>query len=80
MKESFKLIISETLDDKLIDIKNPTLLIFGENDKETPLYMAKKMEQGIKNSSLTVIPNAGHFCFMEKPLKFNMEVREFFLS
>lgn len=80
MKESFKKIVSENLDERLRLIENPTFIVFGENDKETPLYMAKKLNAGISGSTLSVIKNAGHFCFIDKPLKFNMEVKEFLLS
>ena len=80
MKESFKLIINERLDGELVKIKNPTLLVFGKNDKETPLYMARRLNRGIANSTLKVFDNAGHFCFIDKSAKFNMEVREFLLS
>ena len=80
MKESFKKIISEHLDDKLKFISNPTLIVFGAQDKETPLYMAKRLNRGIADSVLTVIDGAGHFCFIDKPNRFNMEVREFLLS
>ena len=80
MKESFKKIVSYHLDDRLKYIDNETFIIFGENDKETPLYMAKRLHAGIKNSKLSVIKDAGHFCFIDKPNKFNMEVKEFLLS
>lgn len=80
MKESFKKIIGEHLDDYLQDIENETLVIFGKDDKETPLYMAKRLNNGIKNSKLSVYKGAGHFCFIDKPCKFNLEVREFLLS
>lgn len=80
MKESFKKIVSEHLDDRLKYINNPTLLVFGEQDKETPLYMAKRLNAGIKESRLLVIHSAGHFCFIDKPNKFNMEVKEFLFS
>lgn len=80
MRESFKKIIAENLDGYLTDIQNPTLIIFGKNDKETPLYMAKKLQKGIRGARLTLIDNAGHFCFIDKPNKFNVEVKEFLLS
>ena len=80
MRESFKKIVSENLDYTLPYINNKTLLIYGDKDKETPLYMAKKLKSGIKNSSLNIYGDAGHFCFIDKPLTFNMEVREFLLS
>lgn len=80
MKESFIKIVNEHLDGSIEKIKNPTLIIFGEKDKETPPYMAKKLKDGIKNSKLVFVKEAGHFCFIDKPYKFNMEVREFLLS
>ena len=80
MKESFKLIVSEHLDYALDSIKTPTLIVFGEKDKETPLYMAKRFNKRIKDSRLLIIKDAGHFCFIDYPHKFNMEVREFLLS
>ena len=80
MKQSFIKIISEHLDYTLPYIKNETLLIYGKQDKETPLYMAKRLKSGIKNSRLSIYGDAGHFCFIDMPLTFNMEVREFLLS
>ena len=80
MKESFKLIIREHLDGSLSKIKNPTLVIFGDGDKETPPYMARRFHRGIENSELIIVKDAGHFCFIDKSVKFNTEVREFLLS
>ena len=79
MKESYKKIVSEHLDYTLKGIENKTLIIFGEDDKETPIYMAKKLNREIANSRLVILKGAGHFCFLEKPNAFNMEVREFLL-
>lgn len=80
MKKSFNLIIGETLDHTLKDIDNSVFLVFGKNDKETPLYMAKRFNKGLKNSTLSVYNNSGHFCFITEKEKFNLEVREFLLS
>ena len=68
MKESFKKIISENLDGLLNKVNNKTLLIFGENDMETPLYMAKRLKTGIKDSKLVIYKNAGHFAFVDKSM------------
>ena len=80
MKQSFNKIINENLDSYLPNVKNQTLLIFGDKDKQTPLYMAKRLNKGIINSTLSVYKGAGHFCFIDKSIKFNTEVREFLLS
>lgn len=80
MKQSFNLIVNEYLDNYLPFIHNQTLIINGSKDREVPLYQAKKLNAGIKNSTLVVYEGAGHFCFLDKPNKFNMEVKEFLLS
>jgi pimeloyl-ACP methyl ester carboxylesterase len=35
-------------------------LIWGENDTEVPVSIAKKSRELITNSELTIIPNDGH--------------------
>ena len=80
MQKSFIKIVSEHLDYTLSGIKNQTLLVFGALDNQTPLYMAKRFNNGIAGSRLIILKNAGHFAFIDKPLKFNAEVKEFLLS
>ncbi len=80
MRQSFKLIVGEHLDEEAKKIPNRTLLVYGRQDKETPLYMARRFNKYIVNSTLLVIDGAGHFAFVDKPSKFNREVREFLLS
>ncbi len=80
MRESFKKIVGEYLDYTLCGIKNSALIINGEKDKETPPYTAYRLHAGIKESQLVIIKNAGHFAFIDSPLKFNTEVKEFLLS
>ena len=71
MRESFKLIVNENLESLAKEITAKTLIINGENDRETPFYTAKKFNRLIKNSYLYKIKNAGHFSFLEKPDEFN---------
>lgn len=80
LRESFKLIVSENLEEYLNKIENKTLVIFGRQDKETPPYMAKRLYKGIKNSELQIIDGAGHFCFIDKPFTFYEEVKRFLLN
>jgi pimeloyl-ACP methyl ester carboxylesterase len=80
MQKSFIKIVNEHLDYCLNKIENKTLIINGVNDKETPIYMAKRLNLGIKNSHLILLPNAGHFAFIDRPNLFNMEIGKFLLS
>lgn len=43
----------------------PTLLIWGENDTDTPLRDAKTIESLIPDCGLCVIKGAGHFSFLD---------------
>ncbi|MBR2140894.1 MAG: alpha/beta hydrolase [Rickettsiales bacterium] len=61
MKEIFKKTISENLDDMSKDISLPTLLIYGENDNQTPPYFGETYSKNIKNSEFVVIPKATHY-------------------
>jgi pimeloyl-ACP methyl ester carboxylesterase len=54
--------------------------VFGKEDRTTPLYMAKKLNQKIKNSKLIIIEDAGHFAFAEKPWLFNVYLKECLLG
>ena len=80
MQKSFIKIVNEHLDYCLNKIENKTLIINGIDDKETPVYMAKRLNLEIKNSNLILLSNAGHFAFIDKPNLFNMEIGKFLLS
>lgn len=58
-------------------IKANTLLVWGQNDTETPIYMAKKINRLIKNSKLIVFRDTGHFAYMEKSLLFLRHIQRF---
>ena len=77
MRETFKNIINLDLRPNLKEINKPTLLIWGENDNDTPLYMAKIMEKEIKDSGLVIIENAGHFSYLDNTAKYLLVVDNF---
>ena len=77
MRESFLKVVNERLECKIKSVKNDCLIVHGKNDKETPPYMAKRLNKLIKNSSLVFIEGAGHFAFIDRPRVFNVIVKEF---
>ena len=79
-KKSFQKIVSEHLDLEVEKLQNNCLLIFGRHDKQTPLYMARGMNKKIKKSRLVIMPDAGHFCFVENPHQFNGEAFRFLME
>jgi len=64
----------------LSQIRVPTLLIWGEDDRRSPPTVGRQMCDSIEGARLVVIPNAGHVSNMEQPEAFNAEVREFLNS
>lgn len=57
--------INENIDSDISLIKNPTLLLWGALDKETPLEMAYRLHRMIQNSSIVVYPTLGHTPFKD---------------
>ncbi|MBI4133191.1 alpha/beta hydrolase [Candidatus Uhrbacteria bacterium] len=60
MRETMKNLIAIDLTPHLSEVTVPTLIIWGENDRETPLSDARLMRERIRNSTLVTIPDAGH--------------------
>ncbi len=65
MKKTFVSVVNRCVDEELKGITAPTLLLWGENDKETPIPSAKKMKKLIACSELITLPNSGHFAFLD---------------
>jgi pimeloyl-ACP methyl ester carboxylesterase len=63
--------------DLLPRIDVPTLLLWGDEDRRSPMHVAKQLHASIPGSELAIIPNAGHVSNMEQPEAFNGHVRRF---
>jgi pimeloyl-ACP methyl ester carboxylesterase len=65
--------------DRLSEIKVPTLLVHGMEDKIVPVAWAERAHGLIKDSTLELIPECGHLPPVEKPDLFNRLIRRFLL-
>lgn len=77
LSASFKKIVSEDLQ---VDAKNlslPTLLIYGEEDKETPVRYGELYHQLIDGSTLEIVAGSGHFVQKDKPKLVVKLIRDF---
>ncbi len=63
----FKNIVKEDLRDDFAKIKTPTLILWGEDDKELPVQDAYVINSLIKGSCIKIIKGAGHFPFVDNP-------------
>src|SRR5919201_65541 len=62
---------------KLKDVAKPTLVIVGAHDRTTTPRAARVLHEGIPNSELVVLPDAGHMSFVEQPAQYLRAVRRF---
>ncbi|MDX1936429.1 MAG: alpha/beta hydrolase, partial [Flavihumibacter sp.] len=69
--------IRNNLGEELNQIKQPTLLIWGNNDTITPPFVGKEFNKLIPNSELHFIDKCGHAPMMEVPGEFNIILHKF---
>jgi len=70
-------IVAEDLSDWLPRIQAPTLLIWGDEDRDTPLSSGRRMASLIPGSELVVLEGAGHFAYAEQYSKFRLHLQRF---
>jgi proline iminopeptidase len=58
-------------------VSKPTLVIVGKQDRTTTLRAARVLHEGIADSELVVLPEAGHMSFVEAPDLYVDAVRTF---
>ena len=62
------------------EIRVPTLLIFGGEDRLTPPDIGRALQARLPDSRLHVVPGAGHLVNIEQPEAFNKHLIEFLLG
>ena len=61
----------------LRNIKNETLIVWGDKDKAYNFNQVETLSNNIPNSSLRMIKNCSHNVHLEKPDEFNIIIEEF---
>ncbi len=69
--------IRNNLGEELNQIKQPALLIWGNDDTITPPFVAREFNRLIPNSELHFIDKCGHAPMMERPDEFNVILHKF---
>lgn len=80
MRKTFVKVISLDLTDRLAHIQQPTLLLWGDQDTETPLWMGRRMEKEIPDAGLVVLEGGTHFAYLEQAPRFCAIARHFLLE
>jgi len=69
--------IRNNLGEELNEIKQPTLLVWGNNDTITPPFVGQEFNKLIPNSELQFIDKCGHAPMKEVPEEFNRILHQF---
>jgi len=77
MQQIFLNTINEDLLPEVAAMTQPTLLLWGENDSETPVRQAELIQAQLPYGTLVVVPEAGHFVFMDDPTAVTKELDGF---
>jgi len=61
----------------LKDIKNKTLIVWGDKDTSYNFEQVDTLRKNIKNSSLEIFKNCSHNVHLEQPMEFNRLIEKF---
>ena len=65
--------------DTLKNIKNETLIVWGDQDKSYNLEQIRTLKKSIKKSKLVIFKNCAHNVHLEQPNQFNKTIKNFLL-
>ena len=80
MRKTFVQVVNHDQTDLLGAIVQPTLLIWGDKDTETPLWMGQLMEKRIPDAGLVVLEGGTHFAYLEQLGRFNVIAHNFLME
>ncbi len=62
---------------RLAEMKQPTMIIWGKEDRLFPVKYAYEAKRALPHARLEIIPNCGHFPMIEAAERFHRLLREF---
>jgi pimeloyl-ACP methyl ester carboxylesterase len=77
MRPTFVRLVNTDLTALLPDVHASTLLVWGDQDTETPLSDGETMARLIPDAGLVVFQGAGHFSYADQPQRFTRVARHF---
>jgi pimeloyl-ACP methyl ester carboxylesterase len=70
MRETLVRVVNQDLSDTALRLNQQTLLFWGDQDTDTPLWMGQKLEKLIPDAGLIVFEGAGHYSYLERQGEF----------
>ncbi|MBJ7331947.1 MAG: alpha/beta hydrolase [Solirubrobacteraceae bacterium] len=72
-----KALLTYPIRERLDDVACPTLIVWGTHDKLVPVRDATEYEELIPNARKIIYPRTGHVPMLERPARFNADLRAF---
>lgn len=80
MRDTFKQIVQEDLVSYMRSVEVPVALVWGSEDRITPVWIAHRMKEEISDSRLIIIPDEDHGVSFKKPQRFVSAIGNFLKS
>lgn len=77
LRGTLRNVLAEDLSPLLPKVTAPTLLLWGDRDEDTPLWMGEQMEREIPGAGLVVLRGGGHYAYAEQAGHFNVVAAHF---
>jgi pimeloyl-ACP methyl ester carboxylesterase len=77
MRDTFEQIVSQDIRTDAATVKQPTLLVYGDHDSQTPVRYGQVLHEAIQHSELEIIPRGGHFLQLENEPELLQLVEDF---
>lgn len=77
LEENYRTIVSHDLTPHLKNIAMPVLILWGENDRDTPVADARLLKDNLPDAHLVIYPGATHNFPLKEPEKVSEDIRKF---
>ncbi len=77
LQETFKRVVTDDVQADAPQLTQPVLLVYGEDDEQTPVWYGELFHELMPDSTLTVLPGAGHFVHLDRPDAVTGAIKEF---
>lgn len=78
MRQTLVKVVNEDLQKHFKRNTSPTLLIWGDQDMDTPLWYGQRMEKKMPHASLIIFEGKTHYAYLEEKDRFNTILESFF--
>lgn len=70
MRETLVRVVNQDLSEVAMRLNQQTLMFWGDQDTDTPLWMGQKLEKLIPDAGLIVFEGVGHYSYLERQGEF----------